>query len=118
MVWTCDQNLVEYEWGDSKLDVKMGPVCENVNLIQSLVSDYVSNECLVSVSRHFVITKITVLWIITNILEELQQSSPILRTEATGCSKILVMIYQTTWRHSPENSNIYGHCHQNLKSHR
>jgi hypothetical protein len=51
MVWTCDENLVEYQRGDSKLDVKMGPVCENVNLIQSLVSDFVSNECLVSVSR-------------------------------------------------------------------
>jgi hypothetical protein len=47
----------------------MDPVCENVNLIQSLESDFVGNESLVSVINILIIKKINVLlWIVINIL--------------------------------------------------
>jgi hypothetical protein len=32
-------------------------------------------------------------------------------TEAAGSSKILVTIYQTTLRHSPEDINLHSHQH-------
>jgi hypothetical protein len=30
--------------------------------------------------------------------------------EAPGCSETFVPLYQTTWSHNPEDSNIYKAC--------
>jgi hypothetical protein len=37
-----------------------------------------------------------------------------MKMEATGSFETLVMIYQATWSHIPENSNLHSHRHENL----
>lgn len=36
--------------------------------------------------------------------------------EATDSCDTLVTLYQITWPHIPEDSNLHRHCHANLKS--
>jgi hypothetical protein len=42
----------------------------------------------------------------------------ILKMESVDSSEMLVSNYQTTWHHSPEDSNLHRQCHANLKLHK
>jgi hypothetical protein len=37
--------------------------------------------------------------------------------QASDSFYMMVMMYQTTWCHIPEDSNILGHCHERLSLH-
>jgi hypothetical protein len=40
-----------------------------------------------------------------------------LKMEAACTSETSVFYHNTTWRHNPEDLNLYLHCHENLKTH-
>jgi hypothetical protein len=46
----------------------------------------------------------------------LQDGRAVLKMEAAGSSEMLVMIYQTTGHHIPEDSNFLSHFSENLVS--
>jgi hypothetical protein len=39
------------------------------------------------------------------------------KMEATSMPEMLVNFCQTTWNNNPEDSHLYTHCHENLRSH-
>jgi hypothetical protein len=56
--------------------------------------------------------------IVTNILEEHTTSTLCNeKMDAVCSSETLVMIYETTRRHIPEDSDLHSYCCQNLKFH-
>jgi hypothetical protein len=38
--------------------------------------------------------------------------------EAARTSEVMADFYQSTWRYNPEDSHLYAHCHENLKSYK